>query len=88
MNNPPKIENNIGPTCIQEKKGKKAYCTCDRSKSMPFCDGAHKGTGIEPCIIDIPADRESLICGCGYTKKFPYCDGTHQRITSLLDSKK
>ncbi|GEM_PF-479192 len=71
-----------GPYCVHEHKGKKAYCTCNWSTTMPTCDGAHKGTGDSPCIVDVPEERDALVCRCGYSKTFPYCDGTHAKITS------
>ena len=33
------------------------WCACGRSKSQPFCDGSHKGTGLEPKEVVIEAAK-------------------------------
>jgi len=57
-----------------------AWCTCGRAEKMPFCDGAHKGTGYKPKIFKVEAEKEYLLCNCGNSKNTPYCDGTHKRF--------
>lgn len=66
------------PYRMEVKKGeKKAFCQCGQTKNPPFCDGAHKGTGVEPIRVTFEEDRKVSICMCGKSEKMPYCDGSH-----------
>jgi CDGSH-type Zn-finger protein len=56
------------------------WCACGRSKSQPFCDGSHKGTGLSPQQYKAEQSREVWFCGCKQTGGKPFCDGTHNRI--------
>ena len=73
------------PKCSQKKpyvlKGEKkkyAWCACGESKNQPFCDGAHKGTGFVPVIVDNEKDGNIAWCGCKVSSNSPYCDGSHK----------
>ncbi len=69
------------PRAVQLSKGEqKAWCACGRSKTQPFCDGSHRGTGFEPLIFTAEEDGEAHLCMCKRTGNPPYCDGTHARI--------
>jgi CDGSH-type Zn-finger protein/quercetin dioxygenase-like cupin family protein len=58
-----------------------AWCACGLSKSQPFCDGSHKGTGIEPVLYRAREDGEEvLFCGCKHTDDKPFCDGAHNNL--------
>lgn len=56
------------------------WCQCGRTKTVPYCDGSHAGSGVEPLAFDIPEPITSAICNCGLTKNPPYCDGSHSQI--------
>ncbi|MGE0745432.1 MAG: CDGSH iron-sulfur domain-containing protein [Rhodospirillales bacterium] len=56
------------------------WCACGRSKSQPFCDGSHRGTGFAPVQFKADADTTAWFCGCKHTGKQPMCDGTHKRV--------
>jgi glutamate synthase domain-containing protein 2 len=58
------------------------FCTCGRSKSQPFCDGAHVGTSFNPKVIVTDKDTTAMLCACKYTQKSPFCDGTHRIFKS------
>ncbi|RMF71227.1 MAG: cupin domain-containing protein [Alphaproteobacteria bacterium] len=64
------------------KKGRTYWwCACGRSRKQPFCDGSHKGTGIEPVPYVAKADGEEvLFCGCKHTRHPPLCDGSHNNL--------
>ncbi len=70
-----------GPYQVDLVEGKSYwYCRCGRSKRQPFCDGAHKDTGIEPLEFTAPASGTFNICGCKSTDDEPFCDGSHNVI--------
>eukprot|EP00386_Alphamonas_edax_P006221 GDKI01020223.1.p2 GENE.GDKI01020223.1~~GDKI01020223.1.p2 ORF type:complete len:119 (-),score=23.23 GDKI01020223.1:162-518(-) len=51
------------------------YCSCGKSKSQPWCDGAHKGTPFKPIMYIPPLTGHKLICGCKQARNRPKCDG-------------
>jgi len=57
------------------------WCACGLSKSQPFCDGTHKGTGLGPVKINIPEAKTVAWCGCKHSSTKPFCDGTHSRLS-------
>ncbi len=56
------------------------WCACGRSKSQPFCDGSHKGTGLEPVAFTAERTATVYLCGCRQTADQPFCDGTHSAL--------
>jgi len=56
------------------------WCACGRSKTQPFCDGSHKGTGLAPMQYKAGKTQQVWFCGCKHTGGKPFCDGTHNRI--------
>ena len=56
------------------------WCSCGRSAKQPFCDGAHKGTGLSPLAYTAEADGEVWFCACKATAGQPLCDGSHNTI--------
>tara|TARA_B110000305_G_C18822768_1_gene352152 strand:- start:137 stop:493 length:357 start_codon:yes stop_codon:yes gene_type:complete len=79
MENLPKIVQKK-PYLLDEKSGKKAFCSCGLSKKDPYCDGSHKGTGFSPEIVEITEDRKVAWCGCKNSKKGAFCDGSHKNL--------
>jgi CDGSH-type Zn-finger protein len=62
------------------EQGSYWWCACGRSKSQPFCDGSHKGTGLGPLKTDIAEKKTVAWCACKQSKTMPFCDGSHSRI--------
>ena len=56
------------------------WCACGRSKSQPFCDGSHKGTGLEPKKVEIKEPGTVAWCACKHSKEMPFCDGSHKAL--------
>ncbi len=55
------------------------WCSCGRSKTPPFCDGAHEGLpAFEPVKFVAPETKMYSFCLCRYTNKQPLCDGEHK----------
>ncbi|MGE3642620.1 MAG: CDGSH iron-sulfur domain-containing protein [Beijerinckiaceae bacterium] len=56
------------------------WCACGKSSKQPFCDGAHKGSGLAPIKYTAPRTQKVYFCGCKHSINKPLCDGTHGKI--------
>jgi CDGSH-type Zn-finger protein len=56
------------------------WCACGESKTQPYCDGSHKGTGFAPLKFTADASKTVYLCGCKATKNAPFCDGGHSKL--------
>jgi CDGSH-type Zn-finger protein len=67
-----------GPVAVEVKAGSSYYwCSCGRSASQPFCDGAHQGTDFQPVAHTASESGTLYFCGCKATASPPLCDGSH-----------
>ena len=62
------------------KPGSFYWCSCGLSKTQPFCDGSHKGTGFTPLKTDLAVAKKVAWCGCKHSANKPFCDGSHSRL--------
>ena len=68
------------PYAVDVEAGKSYYwCACGKSTKQPFCDGAHKDTGMTPLKFEATETKKVFFCGCKATVKQPLCDGTHSK---------
>jgi CDGSH-type Zn-finger protein/mannose-6-phosphate isomerase-like protein (cupin superfamily) len=78
--NPPVIAHRKGFYC-EVKAGKRyLWCSCGRSKTQPFCDGSHVGSGLLPIAFKAERDEDVIFCGCKQTGTGPFCDGAHSNL--------
>ena len=70
------------PTVLDLEAGTKWWCACGRSKSQPWCDGSHKGTGFTPVEVTLDEPKRVAMCNCKQSSKAPFCDGTHAELPS------
>ncbi|MEO0487254.1 MAG: glutamate synthase-related protein [Pseudomonadota bacterium] len=69
------------PAMAELEAGKDYYwCACGRSKSQPFCDGSHAGTGLTPVKFTADKAGKAALCQCKGTANQPFCDGTHAQL--------
>ena len=69
------------PYAVEVQEGKEYYwCACGRSKAQPYCDGSHRGTGLEPVPFQAEKSGTVYLCGCKQTAKQPFCDGAHKKL--------
>ncbi len=68
------------PYVMEVEAGTYYWCACGLSKSQPYCDGSHSGTGIEPVEVEISEKKRLAWCGCKKTGNEPFCDGTHAKL--------
>lgn len=74
------------PAMVELESGKEYYwCACGRSKSQPFCDGSHAGTGLTPVKFTAEKDGKAALCRCKGTANQPFCDGTHAQLGDLAE---
>ncbi len=66
------------PVSVELTKGETYYfCTCGLSEKQPFCDSAHKGSGMKSLPFTAIKSETASLCMCKQSKTLPYCDGTH-----------
>jgi CDGSH-type Zn-finger protein len=68
------------PYVLELEAGDYWWCGCGRSKSQPFCDGSHSGTGLTPQKFTLTEKGKVWLCGCRRSGKSPHCDGTHKAL--------
>lgn len=70
-----------GPYIVDVEAGKTyRWCACGRSKTQPFCDDSHVGTGIMPVKFTPEKSEEVWLCGCKRSGNKPFCDDTHETL--------
>lgn len=68
------------PCVLELEPGEYWWCACGRSRTQPFCDGSHEGTGIEPRPFRVEEKSQYYLCGCKHTATPPFCDGSHKKL--------
>lgn len=69
------------PYPVPVEAGKSYYwCSCGLSKSQPFCDGSHAGTGLSPIKFEAAETKTVYLCGCKSSKSGVFCDGSHAAL--------
>lgn len=69
------------PIAVEVEAGKSYWwCSCGKSQSQPFCDGAHKGSIFGP--VEYKAEKSGTVyfCGCKHSKNGVLCDGSHSGL--------
>lgn len=71
----------LEPAKIELEAGKDYWwCTCGLSANQPFCDSAHKGTGMKSHKFTAEKSGMASLCQCKQTKNPPFCDGSHSKL--------
>lgn len=71
----PGPESTLSPVQVQLEANKRYYwCQCGLSQSQPFCDGSHRGTGMNPVAFVAGETGPVLLCICKKTENIPFCD--------------
>jgi len=68
------------PTVLEVEAGVHWWCACGRSAGQPFCDGSHKGTGLQSVKFEVHEKKSVALCNCKHTTNPPFCDGAHKSL--------
>ena len=69
------------PFPVAVEAGKTYYwCACGKSQTQPFCDGAHKGSGMNPTPFKAEKTTTVYFCGCKHSGNGALCDGSHSKL--------
>jgi CDGSH-type Zn-finger protein len=68
------------PVVLTLEPGTYWWCACGLSKTQPYCDGSHKGSGFVPQEVKIDSKQTVAFCACKHTGGKPFCDGTHNTL--------
>jgi CDGSH-type Zn-finger protein len=69
------------PCAVEVEAGKSYWwCSCGKSATQPFCDGAHKGSDFVPIEHKAKEAGTVYFCGCKHSGKGALCDGAHQAL--------
>ncbi len=75
---PDSVMARTGPHEVEVEAGQKYFwCACGRTKTPPYCDGNHSGTGVIPVMWVAERNEVVYFCGCHRSGMLPFCDGTH-----------
>ncbi len=67
-----------GPHLLDLEPGNYYFCACGRSRNLPYCDGSHQGSAVQPFVVAVSEPQNVAICACGRSATRPYCDGSHK----------
>ena len=68
------------PAKVELEPGTYWWCSCGLTSHTPFCDGSHKGTGLQPKKIEVTEKTTLALCQCKATGNAPFCDGSHRDL--------
>jgi CDGSH-type Zn-finger protein len=68
------------PAVLELEAGTYYWCACGLSAGQPFCDGAHKGSGLAPIKFELAQAGKVALCKCKHAATKPYCDGAHKTL--------
>jgi CDGSH-type Zn-finger protein len=71
----------LKPEVLTLEPGAYYWCACGLSATQPFCNGAHKGTGLVPTKFELTETTKVALCNCKHSGTKPFCDGAHKALT-------
>lgn len=68
------------PFVLDLEPGTYYFCACGKSANLPYCDGSHQDTELQPFQVEISEAKKVGICRCRQSRNAPFCDGTHTSL--------